>query len=193
MIEFVQGELVAKRPESVTVRVGGMGFNVRIPLTTYEALPRPGEEARLLTHLHVREDELALYGFATGMEREMFLMLIGVSHVGPMVALRVVSACPPAQFKRYILDEDADTLRALVKGIGKKTAARLILELKEVVERLAVQAAESAGADAARDAVDALVALGESRAAAQKAVNTALQKLGSGADQQALVQEALSR
>ncbi|MCK4283551.1 MAG: Holliday junction branch migration protein RuvA [Candidatus Brocadiae bacterium] len=192
MIDFLHGVLVSKTPAAVTIRMAGVGFRVLIPLSTYEALPKEGAEARLLAHLHVRENELTLYGFATELEREFFRMLLGVSHVGPMVALRVLSACPAAQFKRHVLEEDADALKAMIKGIGAKTARRLILELQGPVEELAVAPSEGPAGEGARDAVQALIALGESRAAAEQAVKAAVVKLGPDADGQKLLAEALS-
>lgn len=192
MIDFLHGDLVAKAPAAVTVQVGGIGFRVQVPLSTFEALPLEGSAVKLLTHLYLREDEVSLYGFATGPERELFRMLLGVSRVGPMVALRVLGGCSVEQFKRYVLDEDADSIRSLVKGIGTKTARRLVVELKEPIEGLPVAAAQSETARAFRDAVLALVALGEPRAAAEQAVKAAADKLGPMADSQSLVEEALS-
>jgi Holliday junction DNA helicase RuvA len=191
MIEFLQGALVSKAPAVVTIRVAGVGFRVQVPLSTYEALPREGAEVKLLTHLQVGEDEFRLYGFATELERDLFRMLLGVSHVGPVVALRVLSSCSPAQFKRYVLDGDADALKGMAKGIGAKTARRLVAELQEPMKQLAVAPAEAVGGRPALDAIQALVALGESRAAAERAVKAALAKLGQDADRQSLVEEAL--
>ena len=111
-------------------------------------------------------------------------------HRPAAVALRVLSSCTPAQFKRYVLDGNADALKATVKGIGAKTASRLIVELRERVEQLPV-AAESAAGQAARDAVQALVALGEPHAEAERLVRAAVAKLGPDADRQKLVEEAL--
>ncbi len=193
MIDFLQGALVRKSPAAVTVQVAGVGFFVQIPLSTYEALPPEGAEVRLLTHLLVREDDLSLYGFATELERELFRMLLGVSRVGPVVALKVLGSCPADRFKRYILDEDAAALQAMAKGIGAKTARRLIAELQGPVKRLAVTPAEAEGGQAAADAVQALVALGEPRAAAERAVKAAVERLGRDADRQRLVEEALSQ
>jgi Holliday junction DNA helicase RuvA len=193
MIDFLQGALVSKSPAAVTVQVAGVGYRVQIPLSTYEALPREGAEVKLLTHLLVREDDLSLYGFATELERELFRMLLGVSRVGPVVALKVLSTCPAAQFKRYILDEDATALQAMAKGIGAKTARRLIAELQDPVKRLAVTPAEAAGGRAVADAIQALIALGEPRAAAERAVKAALARLGPDTDRQRLVEEALSQ
>ncbi|MFO8007813.1 MAG: Holliday junction branch migration protein RuvA [Candidatus Brocadiia bacterium] len=192
MIEFLQGELAGSAPDAVVLRVGGVAFSVQVPLSTYDALPGEGAQCRLLTHLHVREDELSLYGFATAEERQLFRMLLPVSHVGPAVALRVLSACNVAQFKRFILDEDSDSLKTLIKGIGAKTARRLVLELQEPVKELAVEAAPSALDEAVEDAIQALVTLGEPRARAERAVLAAREALGAEADHQSLVQEALS-
>jgi len=192
MLDFLHGELVAKTPTSVSICVGGVGFQVRIPLSTYEALPPEGREARLLTHLYVREDELTLYGFATDLERDLFRMLLGVSRIGPMVAMRVVSSCSPAQFKRYVLDEDVDALKSMVKGVGAKMARRLILELQGTVNDLAVAPAERQEDQVARDAVHALIALGETRPAAEKAVAAAIGRLGPQAGLQKLVEDAFS-
>jgi Holliday junction DNA helicase RuvA len=191
MIDFLHGRLVEKGPAAVTVQVAGIGLRVSVPFSTYEALPAEGSEVRLHTHLHVREDEMSLYGFASEAERALFRMLLGVSRIGPMVALRVLSGCRPEDFKRYVLDGDADALQSLVKGIGAKTAKRLVLELQGPIEDLAV-AAEAPAAGVARDAVQALMALGEPRAAAERAVRAAVEKLGIDADLQRIVEEALS-
>ncbi len=192
MIDLLQGELVFKSPGAATVRTAGVGFRLHVSLATYESLPRIGAEVRLLTYLHVRKDELSLYGFATEVERQLFRMLLGVSQIGPMVALRILSGCSPAQLKRYILDEDIDALKSMVKGIGAKTARRLVAELHGPVQELAVAPWEGPAGQVARDAIAALVALGEARAAAEKAVNAAVKKLGTEADSQSLVEEALS-
>jgi Holliday junction DNA helicase RuvA len=193
MIEFLDGELVAKSPQAATVRVSGVGFNVRIPLSTYDALPLEGRRVRLLTHLHLREDGLSLYGFATELERRLFRMLTGVSGISNAIALRVLGSCSPAEFKRLILDGQADVLSHMVKGIGAKIAGRMVLELKKPIQELEVQAAQSAAGQVARDVVEALVALGEPRADAERAVRETLARLGPDADHQQLLQGALSR
>ena len=192
MIDILQGELVARAPDAVTLSLGGIAFRVRIPLSTYEALPPVGGQTRLFTHLHVRDDELALFGFASELERQMFRMLIGVNHVGPMVAMRIVSACPPDRFKGCIADGDADSLQAMIKGVGAKMARRLVVELQSRVDELSVAPLPTHSDEKLRDSVQALVALGEPRAAAEKAVKAALDKLGPDADSQALIQQALS-
>jgi Holliday junction DNA helicase RuvA len=193
MIEFLEGELVAKTVEAATVRVSGVGFVVRIPLSTYDALPPEGRRVRLLTHLHLREDGVSLYGFASELERRLFRMLINVNGISNAIGLRVLGSCSPAEFKRLILDGQADVLSHMVKGIGAKIAGRMVLELKKPIEELEVQAAESAAGQTARDVIQALVSLGESRLDAERAVRDALARLGPNADHQQLLQDALSR
>jgi Holliday junction DNA helicase RuvA len=193
MIEFLDGELVARSPQAAIVLVSGVAFRVQIPLSTYDVLPREGRRVRLLTHLHLREDGLSLFGFATELERRLFRMLINVSGISNAIALRVLGSCSPAEFKRLIMDGQADVLSHMVKGVGAKIAARMVLELKKPIEELEVQAAESAAGQVAREAVQALVALGEPRADAERAVRDALAKLGPDADHQQLLQQALSR
>ena len=193
MIEFLDGELVAKSPDGATIQVGGIGYRVKVSLSTYDALPREGRRARLLTYLHVREDGLSLFGFATELERRLFHLLIAVSGISTTIALRVLSSCSVAEFKRFIVDEEADVLSHMVKGVGGKLARRMVLELQKPVGELEIEAAESAAGQVARDAVQALVALGEGRADAERAVRDAVAKLGHDADHQQLLQEALSR
>jgi Holliday junction DNA helicase RuvA len=193
MIEFLDGELVAKSPEAATVQVSGVGFRVQVPLSTYDALPREGKRVRLLTHLQLREDGLGLFGFSTELERRLFRILISVSGVSTTIALRVLGRCSVAEFKRLIQDKEADVLSHMIKGVGPKIAGRMVLELQKPVQELEVEAAVSAASAAARDAVQALVTLGESRADAERAVRDALARLGPDADHQQLLQEALSR
>jgi len=193
MIEFIEGVLFAKTPAAATIRVGGVGYQIRIPVSTYDALPQPGRETRLLTHLQVREDEIALYGFASEPERELFRMLLGVNQVGPRLALNILSSCPVATFKQYVTSRDAESLAALIKGVGKKTAGRLIVELLPEIEELGVAAVSPLQTQAAMDAVKALISLGEKRSVAQQVVRAALEKLGPDADQQAIMRAALAR
>ena len=192
MIDFIEGVLAGKTPVAATVAVGGVGFLVRIPVSTYAALPEAGRKARLLTHMQVREDAITLYGFATEEERELFRMLIGVNKVGPKLALNVLSSCSVENFKRYVASEDAEALASLVKGVGVKTARRLIMELLPEIGEVEAGLPRVHLTEAAEDAVKALVSLGEKRSAARRAVGEAAKKLGPDADQQALVRGALS-
>jgi Holliday junction DNA helicase RuvA len=193
MIEFIEGELVDKTPSAAVLRVGGVAFRINIPLSTHDALPRVGRQAKLLTHLYVREDDLSLYGFGSAQERQLFRMLLGVSGISATIALRTLGSCTVANFKRMILDEETDALRHMIKGVGKKTAQRMVLEMRETVEELEVEAATSAAGRVTRDAVQALVSLGEPRADAERLVRDAIEELGPDVDQQELVQAALRR
>ncbi len=191
MIESLEGTLTSKSPTSLTIEVAGVGFEVHVPLSTFAAMPEAGQRVRLLTHLHVREDQLRLFGFATQAERRLFLMLIGVNRVGPAVALQVLSSCSVEDFTRYVVAGDVKALATLVKGVGKKTAQRLVLELRGELAELEAEAPEVLS-PAGADAVKALVSLGESAAAARRAVRQAIKKLGPDASAEALMREALS-
>ena len=177
MIGSLRGRLARKSIDEVTLEVGGIGWRVLIPLSTYEALPAEGEEAALVTHLHVREDELTLYGFASGRERRLFETLIGVSGVGPRLALHVLSRLTPDRFVTAIRRQDLATLTG-ISGVGKKTAERLVLELKDKVAEFAeVDAGEGEPVHLTtngEDAVKALIALGIGRGAAERAVQLSL-------------------
>jgi Holliday junction DNA helicase RuvA len=177
VIGSLRGRLARKSIDEVTIEVGGIGWRVLIPLSTYEALPAEGEEAALVTHLHVREDELTLYGFAASRERRLFETLIGVSGVGPRLALHVLSRLTPDRFVTAIRRQDLATLTG-ISGVGKKTAERLVLELKDKVAEFA-EADSAAGEPVhlttnGEDAVKALIALGIGRAAAERAVQQSL-------------------
>lgn len=176
MIGSLGGRLAGKDIDEVLVEVQGVGYRVAIPLSTYEALPAEGEQVRLLTHLHVREDELALYGFATDRERQLFEILIGVSGIGPRLALHVLSRLTPERFVGAISRGDLTTLTG-ISGVGKKTAERMVLELKDKVADMAdVEAVERGAVLTAggEDAVKALIALGIRRAQAEQAVQRSL-------------------
>ena len=133
MIGYLKGEVAAAYSDGCIIDVGGVGYRLACSGTTLSGLPATGEVARLFTHLHVREDVLALYGFATEAERVMFEALIGVSGIGPKVALQLCSAFAPEGFKRALVTDDVDAICS-VPGIGKKTAGRVILELKEKLD-----------------------------------------------------------
>lgn len=177
MIASLRGRLARKSIDEVTIEVGGIGWRVWIPLSTYEALPAEGEEAGLVTYLHVREEELTLYGFASARERRLFETLIGVSGVGPRLALHVLSRLTPERFVAAIRRQDLATLTG-ISGVGKKTAERLVLELKDKVGEFAEVEAENGQpvhlTTNGEDAVKALMALGVGRSAAERAVQASL-------------------
>ncbi len=168
MITSVTGALEAVRGDGVVVRVGGVGLYVQVPTSALETLGAPGDRVHLYTHLQVGEDTLHLYGFPTEAALRMFELLLGVGGIGPRSALSVLSTLAPEEVAGAIISEDADTL-SRAPGIGKRSASRIILELKEKVERegLAV-AAGSAPSDG--QVVDALTALGYSEAEARRAL-----------------------
>lgn len=132
MIERLTGQVAARLSDAVVMDVTGVGFRLEASATTLRDVPEVGEVCTLLSHLHVREDALQLFGFSTVEERELFLLLIGVSKIGPRLALAVLSARRPAELRRAIALGDVALFQA-VPGIGKKTAERLILELREKV------------------------------------------------------------
>lgn len=196
MIEFLRGRLAQKQPARLVIDVGGVGFGVDVSLRTAEAFPREGESVELLTYLHVKEEILELYGFKEEVERTLFHKLLGVSGIGPRLALRILSALPPWQLARMIVEGDIRSLTAL-KGIGKKTAEVMVASLRTSLAKLDLNpptgtpAVASPGSEASRDAVLALVTLGVKDAPAQAAVARALEKLGEKASTTQLITQAL--
>lgn len=196
MIEFLRGRLAQKQPARLVIDVGGVGFGVDVSLRTAEAYPREGETVELLTYLHVKEEILELYGFKEEVERILFHKLLGVSGIGPRLALRILSALPPWQLGRMIVEGDIRSLTAL-KGIGKKTAEVMVASLRASLAKLDLNppagTAPSAhpGSEASRDAVLALITLGVKDAAAQAAVGRALERLGEKANTSQIITQAL--
>lgn len=133
MIGFLEGRVAVVTADACYLDVSGVGYRVTCPTTTLGRLPEVGGNVRLFTHLHVREDALALFGFASDAERVMFEALLGVSGVGPKVALAVCSAFAPDAFRRALVTDDVEGL-ASVPGLGKKTASRIVLDLKEKLQ-----------------------------------------------------------
>lgn len=174
MIEFIQGELQLKGANYAVVQVGGIGYRLYISALTMAKLPGIREEVTLFAYLHVREDELTLYGFLSAEEKEIFLSLLQVSGIGPKLALAILSRLSAPELHKAIVCGDTQSLLN-VPGVGKKTAGRLILELKdklgkEVLLEEANPAVAAINTDARSEAVSALIALGYSLAEAQKAV-----------------------
>lgn len=194
MIDFVSGKLFSKKPTSAVVDVGGVGYRVDIPTSTFEALPAKGEPVRLITHHHVREDAVLLYGFSTDAERDVFEMMIAVSGVGPKLALAALSAMRPGEIRDRILEGDAAMLTR-IPGVGRKTAERMIVELRDRFEKMAPDfepgAPRSPESTFRADALAALEALGLSRTAADKAVRAVLQANGPVSSAEELIRLAL--
>ncbi|MHC4600519.1 MAG: Holliday junction branch migration protein RuvA [Planctomycetota bacterium] len=190
MIDFIEGELVSRNPGQVTLALPGIGFLVFVPLSTYDRLPEGGR-VRLHTHLVPREDAFHLYGFLTPREREIFLLLTTVRGIGPRLALKILSGLNPDEFVEAVAEEETSVL-CRISGVGRKTAQRLVLELKDTLKHMAVSGAPKAGR-AESDAVVALAKLGASRAEAEKAVATARKALPPGATTEEIVRECLRR
>ena len=178
MIARLHGRLLEKAPTRVLLDVQGVGYEVAIPLSTFEKLGGVGESATLLTHLHVREEVLQLFGFATAPERQLFQILLSVNGVGPKLAQSILSGCEVATFCQYVQQNAAGALTA-IPGIGKKTAERLVVELRDRVAPLLVETDKAAGPGRANEeALLALVSLGYPRANAEKAIRQALAERG---------------
>jgi Holliday junction DNA helicase RuvA len=199
MITFLQGRLVEVLPTQVTIDVHGVGYEALIPLSSYDPLPPVGQEVRLLTHLAVREDAHVLYGFFTRPERDLFRLLINtVSGIGPRIALNVLSGMNPTAFRGAVARGDVKAL-SQISGVGKKTAERIIVELRDKVgaagawEAASAQRALSSEEQRINDAVLALMALGVKQTDAHDGVRAALQQLGPDATIEDLVRAGLKR
>ncbi|MEA3186935.1 MAG: holliday junction helicase RuvA [Chthoniobacter sp.] len=180
MITFLEGTLVEALPTQIVVAVQGVGYQVLIPLSSFDKLPQPGAPVKILTHLQVREDAHVLFGFMTAGERDLFRLLVNhVSGIGPKLALSVLSGMSVTSFKSAVVSGATDAI-AKVKGVGKKTSERIVLELKDKVGVAAAWEAASAahapGAEETQvnDAVLALISLGYKQVDAHKAVTQAL-------------------
>jgi Holliday junction DNA helicase RuvA len=170
MIASLSGTLLATGQDSVLIGVAGVGFRLSVPQTLIEALPATGQEVLLFTHLHVRENELALYGFASEEEQALFDLLLGVSGIGPKVALALLSSLPPDDLRAAIAQEDIATL-ARVPGIGPKTARKLCFNLKDrMAAELPPGVPPPVLTQADADLIAALTGLGYSVAEAQEAL-----------------------
>jgi len=182
MIGQLRGRLAEKRPNQVLVDVGGVGYVVQVPLSTYAALGELHTEVTLLIHTHVREDALALYGFVSSREKHFFEMLLSASGVGPSLALKILSGMSVEELVPAIRGSDLARLTR-IPGVGRKTAERMVVELKDKLESVAVEtewpaAASPAGIEA--DVVSALVNLGYEARLAESAVAESKRAAGAG-------------
>lgn len=181
MIASLRGRLADKHPNRLVVDVNGVGYEVFVPLSTFYRVADVGQEVSLLVHTHVREDTLALYGFGTSFEQQVFERLIGVSGIGPRLALAVLSGIEAGDFVRSVQTGDLARLTA-IPGVGKKTAERMVLELKDrlpmggVPEPPAGMEGGAPGDALRRDLLSALLNLGYHRPLAEKAVDGALKR-----------------
>ena len=196
MIAYIRGTLAEKGPDRVVIEAGGVGYELLIPVSTFDRLPREGGEAKLLAWHCVREDDEMLFGFATKEEREMFLKLTQVSGVGPKIALAILSGSSIGELSLAIASGNAKRISS-IKGVGKKTAEKICVELKDKVSALAALAANSRGAGDSkapviRDAILALTSLGFSEEVANKMVSKVLASDPAVKDAETLIRLALS-
>jgi Holliday junction DNA helicase RuvA len=198
MITFLEGTLIEKQPGRAVLNVGGVGYEVLIPLSSFERLPPEGAACKVLTYHHVREDAQELFGFATEQERRLFLMLYSVNGVGPKTALGVLGGLSVREIKTAIAEGDVKRLSS-VKGLGRKTAEKIIVDLKdkltdgEVLEAVSGAEASSPEEMRTRDAVLALISLGYKQADALKMIKDVLPKISAGVSVEDLVRRALAR
>jgi Holliday junction DNA helicase RuvA len=180
VIALLRGKLLEKHPNQVIIETGGVGYDVVIPVSTFSALPDSGAEVKLRIHTHVREDALSLFGFLTLDEKTIFEKLISVSGIGPTLAIKVLSGMATSDLTAAIRNGHVELL-VRIPGVGKKTAERIVLELKDKLEGLAAMAAAGVPSMAAasalsvieQDVMSALLNLGCNRAAAEAAVRKA--------------------
>ena len=194
MIHYLKGRLVSKEPTHVVIDVNGIGYLVNISLNTFTSI-KDQEQVQLETYFHVKEDSQTLYGFANSSERTVFKSLISITGVGPSTAMMVLSSMTPDELKNAILTENVVAIKG-VKGIGAKTAQRIVLELKDklIKEPLEVDSGDSVLGQhntIKSEALSALLTLGISRQAAEKSLSTVLQKSGNNLTLEELIKRAL--
>src|SRR5437762_12619941 len=199
MITFLHGKLVESLPTQVTVDVHGVGYEVLIPLSSFDKLPSVGQDIKILTHLAVREDAHVLYGFVTPQEREMFRLLINtVSGIGPKIALNILSGMNVTALRGAVASSDVKAL-AQISGVGRKTAERIVVELRDKIgaagawEALSAERALSPADQKINDAVLALMALGFKQIEAHDSVRKAQSSLGAEATVEDLVRACLKK
>jgi holliday junction DNA helicase RuvA len=179
MIAYLRGRLLAKHPNQAILETGGVGYDIAISVPTFSGLPQLGSELALHIHTHVREDQIALYGFLTPSEKQLFEKLITVSGIGPKLAITILSGMPAEEMTGAIRTADVARLTR-IPGIGKKTAERMVLELRDKlpVETSRETTAPAAGTATEEDVLSALLNLGYPRVAVEKAM-TSLARNGS--------------
>ncbi len=196
MITFLEGILVEAFPNQIVVNVHGIGYQVYIPLSSFDRLPPLGQPLRILTHLSIREDAHILYGFISAVERDLFRLLVQhVSGVGPKLALSILSGMSVDSFKAAVVHSDLTAI-SRISGVGKKTAERVVLELKDKLGvaaewEAASRSNDTSGDTAISDAVLALISLGYKQVDAHKAVRQTQAKLTGSASPEELVRQAL--
>lgn len=194
MIAYIDGKLTYKDPTYVIIDIGGLGYHIKISLQTY-AMLREGERCRLNTYLHVKEDAHTLYGFAENAEKRLFMELISVSGIGPNTALMMLSSLSYTEIQHAIVSEDIRTIQS-IKGIGNKTAQRVILELKDKIKK-GIFAGETPNITIAtnnsirNEALSALITLGIPKNVAEKSIDTIMKTEGQQLSLEQLIKKAL--
>ena len=189
MIAHLRGRLISKHPNQAIVEAAGVGYEVNITIPTFSDLPTLGSEVSLFVHTHVREDALALFGFLRAEEKQLFERLISVSGIGPKLAITILSGMPAGEMVAAIKGNNIAALTR-IPGIGKKTAERMVLELRDKLDSFGVPAAAAAASPLEEDVVSALVNLGYQRAIAERALARAGNISGESFD--ALFRKALA-
>lgn len=191
MIAHIRGKLLAKHPNQAIVEASGVGYDITITIPTFSDLPGLGNEVALHVHTHVREDAIALFGFLRATEKQLFEKLIGVSGIGPKLAITVLSGMPADAMVSAIRSNDVAQLTK-IPGIGKKTAERMVLELRDKLETFAAAPAAAPVSAVEEDVISALENLGYQRSIAEKAVSAAANG-ASGASFDGLFRKALAQ
>lgn len=194
MFDYIYGNITHVTPTTATIETNGIGYKIHIPLSTFERILNK-ESTKLYTKLSIRDDELRVYGFSTLEERDLYNLLLSVNGIGPNMALTILSSSSVSQFEKYVVANDSKSLQH-IKGIGRKTAERIILELKEKIKSILPDTVSSAGIKKMAiisDAIMAMISLGYTRSEAEKAVNSASRNLDVSDGVEVLIKEALSR
>jgi Holliday junction DNA helicase RuvA len=199
LIAQLSGKLIQKQPNNIVVDVSGVGYEVTIPLSTFYEMGEVGDPVTLRIHTHVREDSLQLFGFSTGREKELFLRLTSVSGIGPKLAITMLSGMAASELARAIRSNDLVRLTA-IPGVGKKTAERVVVELRDKIAALSAEgddapfaiAAGTAAEDIREDTIAALMQLGYPKAVAERAVAAAVKEDGD-ASIEAVLKRSLKR
>ncbi len=198
MIAFLKGVILSKQPGSIILDVGGVGYDVRIPFSTYYTLGPEGAETSLHIYTHVREDVLCLYGFAGKAERQLFIKLLTIPGIGPSLALNILSGCSIRDLLMFITNANSVALTA-IPGVGKKTAERIVLEMKgklkdlDMTGEIKMPELSLHSGSAVSDAISALVNLGYRPADAEKAVTENSAELGCDAELDVLLRASLKK
>lgn len=191
MIAQLTGTLVSKKKNKIVIDAGGVGYELTVSLTTFSELPQENSKTKVMVYQHVRENAIDLFGFSTQFEKEFFLLLIDVSGIGPKTAIDILSNTSLAGFKRAVVSGDIKTISS-IRGIGKKTAEKLVFELKDKIKEFHVAEKEMPISGSAFDeAVEALKAMGFTYIQSREAVESVMCRLEKSSPTQDIIKEAL--